>query len=174
MNLWARQLLVDAAAKNRGAVASDAATLQILWDRAGHAADPAGGQRVAAALRTIRAAGKQDIKAAAPRSRPCWTPYRRPVLSTPAALARYVGGGLEAVHTGPAVGHPRRAARRVLVHPRGLPRRARTTGGQPSTQGEATRTGATASHRRLRPDLVRDDLRGDVVEHLDAPGRGAG
>ena len=66
MNLWARQLLVDAAAKNRGAAASDAATLQILWDRAGHAADPAGGQRVAAALRTIRAAGKQDIKAAAP------------------------------------------------------------------------------------------------------------
>ena len=65
MDLWARQLLVDAAAHDPGAAAGDAATLQILWDRAGHAADPAGGQRVAAALRTIRAAGKQDIKAAA-------------------------------------------------------------------------------------------------------------
>jgi hypothetical protein len=30
MGLWARQLLVDAAAKDRGAVASDAATLRIL------------------------------------------------------------------------------------------------------------------------------------------------
>jgi hypothetical protein len=67
LDLWARRLLADAAARDRGAVAGDVATLQVLWDRAGHAADPAAGQRVAAALRTIRAApGKQDIKAAAP------------------------------------------------------------------------------------------------------------
>lgn len=36
MGLWARQVLVDVAAKDRGAVAGDAATLRILWDRAGH------------------------------------------------------------------------------------------------------------------------------------------
>jgi hypothetical protein len=36
MDLWARQLLVDAAAKDRGAIAGDAATLRVLWDRAGH------------------------------------------------------------------------------------------------------------------------------------------
>jgi hypothetical protein len=36
MGLWTRQVLVDAAAKDRGAVAGDAATLRILWGRAGH------------------------------------------------------------------------------------------------------------------------------------------
>ena len=65
MDLWARQLLVDAAARDQGAVAGDAATLQILWDRAGHTADPAAGQRVGASLRAIRAAtGKRDTRAA--------------------------------------------------------------------------------------------------------------
>jgi hypothetical protein len=34
LDLWARQLLVDAA-KDRMAVAGDMATLQVLWDRAG-------------------------------------------------------------------------------------------------------------------------------------------
>ena len=41
LDLWARRLLADAAAKDRGAVAGDVATLQVLWNRAGHAADPA-------------------------------------------------------------------------------------------------------------------------------------
>jgi hypothetical protein len=36
MDLWAWQLLVDAAAKDWGAIAGDAATLRVLWDRAGH------------------------------------------------------------------------------------------------------------------------------------------
>jgi hypothetical protein len=35
----------DAAAGNRGAVAGDAATLQVLWDRTGHAVDRAADHR---------------------------------------------------------------------------------------------------------------------------------
>jgi hypothetical protein len=40
LSLWARQLLLDAAAKDRGAVAGDAATLRVIWDRAGHQVTP--------------------------------------------------------------------------------------------------------------------------------------
>lgn len=54
LDLWARRLLADAAAKDRGAVAGDVATLQVLWNRAGHAADPAAAGRVAAALAALR------------------------------------------------------------------------------------------------------------------------
>jgi hypothetical protein len=54
LDLWARRLLADAAAKDRGAVAGDVATLQVLWDRAGHAADPAAAGGVAAALAALR------------------------------------------------------------------------------------------------------------------------
>jgi hypothetical protein len=57
LDLWARQLLADAAAKDRGAVAGGTATLQVLWDRAGYAADPAAAARVAAALAALRRAG---------------------------------------------------------------------------------------------------------------------
>ena len=53
LDLWARRLLADAAAKDRGAVAGDVATLQVLWNRAGHAADPAAAGRVAAALAAL-------------------------------------------------------------------------------------------------------------------------
>jgi hypothetical protein len=66
LELWARQLQVDAAAKDHGAVAGDVATLQILWDRAGHSADPAAAERVEAGLRALRrAADKRDLGAAA-------------------------------------------------------------------------------------------------------------
>jgi hypothetical protein len=41
---------------DRGAVAGDVATLQVLWDRAGHATDPADAGRVTAALAALRAA----------------------------------------------------------------------------------------------------------------------
>ena len=42
------------------------ATLQVLWDRAGHSADPAAAQRVEAELRALRrAADKRDLGAAA-------------------------------------------------------------------------------------------------------------
>jgi hypothetical protein len=66
LDLWARQLLVDAAARDRGAVAGDVATLQALWDRAGHAVDPASAERVTAALAALRkAADGNDLESAA-------------------------------------------------------------------------------------------------------------
>jgi hypothetical protein len=72
LDLWARQLQVDAAAKNRGATAGDVATLQVLWDRAGHAA-PAAAARVTAGLAALRTAAEggdlQTAAAAAPALR---------------------------------------------------------------------------------------------------------
>ena len=67
LDLWARQRQVDAAARDRGATAGDVATLQILWDRAGHGAAPATADRVAAALAALRkaSAGKGLDAAAA-------------------------------------------------------------------------------------------------------------
>jgi hypothetical protein len=66
LDLWARRLLADAAAKDRGAVAGDVATLEVLWDRAGQGADPATAKRVGAALAALRkAADGNDPKAAA-------------------------------------------------------------------------------------------------------------
>jgi hypothetical protein len=50
--------------------AGDVATLEVIWDRAGHAADPAVGRRVTAALGTLRrAADGEDLKAAAAAER---------------------------------------------------------------------------------------------------------
>ena len=65
LDLWARQLLVDAAAGDRGAVAGDVATLQVLWDRAGRTADPAAAKRVTASLRALHVADRKNVKAAA-------------------------------------------------------------------------------------------------------------
>jgi hypothetical protein len=66
LDLWARRLLADAAARDRGGVAGDAATLQVLWDRSGHRVDPATANRVTAALATLRkAADGKDPQAAA-------------------------------------------------------------------------------------------------------------
>jgi hypothetical protein len=66
LDLWARRVLTDAAAKDRGAVAGDVATLQILWDRTAHVADPAAAGRVEAALQALeKAATNQDTRAAA-------------------------------------------------------------------------------------------------------------
>jgi hypothetical protein len=66
LDLWARQLLLDAAARDRGAVAGDAATLQVIWDRAGHGAEPAAAERVAAGLTAVgKAAAGKDVTAAA-------------------------------------------------------------------------------------------------------------
>jgi hypothetical protein len=53
-------------------------------------------------------------------------------------------------------------------------RHGRTTGGQPSTQGRPPGQEQQLATTDWGPDLVRDDLRSDVVEHLDAPGGGAG
>jgi hypothetical protein len=65
LDLWARQLLVDAAARDQGAVAGGVATMQVIWDRSGHAADPANARRVDRALRTLAdAAATEDLEAA--------------------------------------------------------------------------------------------------------------
>jgi hypothetical protein len=65
LDLWARQLLLDAAATDRAAVAGDTVTLQVIWDRAGHQAEPASAERVAAALAAMgTAADANDLKAA--------------------------------------------------------------------------------------------------------------
>ena len=65
MDLSTRQLQVDAAAKDKGAVAGDVAALQVLWDRAGHTATPIAGERVAAGLAALaKAAGGNDLDAA--------------------------------------------------------------------------------------------------------------
>jgi hypothetical protein len=63
LDLWVRQLEVDAAARDRGAVAGDAATLRVLWDRAGHAAAPAAAEPVRAALTALdRATAAKDLR----------------------------------------------------------------------------------------------------------------
>ena len=55
-----------AAARDRGAVAGDVATLQILWNRTAHSAGPAAARRVEAALNSLATvAARQDPRAAA-------------------------------------------------------------------------------------------------------------
>jgi hypothetical protein len=66
LDLWARQLLLDDAADDPGAVAGDAATMQVIWDRSGHAVDPVAAGQVEGALRTLRdTAAAEDLAAAA-------------------------------------------------------------------------------------------------------------
>ena len=66
LDLWARRLLVDAAARDRGAVAGDVATLRVIWDRAGHGLPPPAASRVAAGLAALeKAAGGKDLDATA-------------------------------------------------------------------------------------------------------------
>jgi hypothetical protein len=65
LDRWARQLLVDAAAGEEGAVSGDVATLQVIWDRSGHAADPTAARRVTASLVALRGAARQDPERAA-------------------------------------------------------------------------------------------------------------
>jgi hypothetical protein len=55
-----------AAARDRGVVAGDVATLQVLWDRAGHAVNPASAERLTAGLEALgKAVGAEDLEAAA-------------------------------------------------------------------------------------------------------------
>jgi hypothetical protein len=66
LDLWTRRLQADAAAKDRGAVAGDVATLRVLWDRAGHRVAPATAKRATARLAALRkAADGEDPQAAA-------------------------------------------------------------------------------------------------------------
>ncbi len=66
LGLWARQLVLDTAAREPGAIAGDAATLTWVWDRVRHAVDPSAADRVGAQLRELRdIAKKEDVAAAA-------------------------------------------------------------------------------------------------------------
>ena len=66
LDLWARQLQVDAVAKDGGAVAGDVATLRVIWDRAGHTVPAAAAERVQAGLTALgKAAEGKDLRAAA-------------------------------------------------------------------------------------------------------------
>jgi hypothetical protein len=66
LDLWARRLRVDAAGGDAGAVAGDVATLQVIWDRAGHIATPAAARRVSAGLAALgRAVEGENLRAAA-------------------------------------------------------------------------------------------------------------
>jgi len=66
LDLWARQLLVDIAADNPGAVAGDVTTLELIRDRVRHTVDPAIAARLDAQLRDLRgAANSKDVAAAA-------------------------------------------------------------------------------------------------------------
>jgi hypothetical protein len=66
MELWARQLLVDATANDRGAVAGDVTTLELIWPRVRHTVDPATAARLDSQLPDLRAAANsKDVAAAA-------------------------------------------------------------------------------------------------------------
>jgi hypothetical protein len=56
MGLWADQVVVDAAARRRGAVVGDAATLEWVWDRIAHTVDAPTGRTIESQLRNLGAA----------------------------------------------------------------------------------------------------------------------
>jgi hypothetical protein len=70
LDLWARQLQADAAARDRGAATGDVAVLHTVWDRVGHTADPAAAVRVAGSLENLDAAMATGDVAAAGRAVP--------------------------------------------------------------------------------------------------------
>jgi hypothetical protein len=64
--LWARQLRVDAAAKDAGAVVGDATTLDLIQDRVRHALDASAGNDLDSQLHKLQnAADNKDLAAAA-------------------------------------------------------------------------------------------------------------
>jgi hypothetical protein len=66
LDLWARRILTDTTARDPGAVTGDVATLQVLWDRTAHIADPTAAGRVEAALKPLASgAARTDIRTAA-------------------------------------------------------------------------------------------------------------
>jgi len=66
LQLWTRQVQVDAAANDAGAVAGDVATLELVRDRVRHTLDQATATRLDTQLRDLRAAADhRDITAAA-------------------------------------------------------------------------------------------------------------
>ncbi|SEC09445.1 hypothetical protein [Streptomyces sp. TLI_105] len=65
MALWARQATLDGAARDAGAIAGDATSLELTWDRVRHGKDAARAARIDAALKALReAADRKDASAA--------------------------------------------------------------------------------------------------------------
>jgi hypothetical protein len=66
LGLWARQIPIDAADEEVGAVAGDVTTLKWTWDRVRHAVDPAAAGRIDAQIRGLQSlAAKKNIGAVA-------------------------------------------------------------------------------------------------------------
>jgi hypothetical protein len=66
LRLWARQLAVDSAARDPGAVTGDIATLEWVRDRVRHTLEPATAARLDGQIRDLRAAAdRKDLAAAA-------------------------------------------------------------------------------------------------------------
>ncbi len=70
LELWARQVAVDAAANDAGAVAGDGSTLEWIRERVRHAVDPATATRLDTQLRDLRAAADNKNLAAAAKATP--------------------------------------------------------------------------------------------------------
>jgi hypothetical protein len=70
LDLWARQVLVDAAAKDPGSVAGDVSTLELTRDRVRHTLDPATAERLDAQIRDLRRAADSKDLAAATKAAP--------------------------------------------------------------------------------------------------------
>jgi hypothetical protein len=70
LDLWARRLQADAAARDRGAAAGDVEVLRTIWDRVAHTAQPAAAARVAGRLQVLGAAAAVGDGAAARRAVP--------------------------------------------------------------------------------------------------------
>lgn len=60
LDLWVRQLLVDAAAEEPGAVTSDVTTLEKVWDRIAHTVAPDTAEQVDTLLGELRAAAEAE------------------------------------------------------------------------------------------------------------------
>jgi hypothetical protein len=68
LQLWARQVLVDAADNDPGAVSGDVATLELIRNRVRHSLDNGTAARLDAQLRDLRAAADSKDAAAAAKA----------------------------------------------------------------------------------------------------------
>ncbi|MEC4017561.1 hypothetical protein [Streptomyces sp. H27-D2] len=73
MDLWARQLKLDAAAKDEGAVAGDVTSLELTWERVEHSTAPGKAERISGQLRELRGAADHKDTAEAAKLAPALT-----------------------------------------------------------------------------------------------------
>ncbi|MGR8006941.1 hypothetical protein [Streptomyces hypolithicus] len=76
MELWARQLKVDATAEDAGAVAGDVTGLELTWERVRHSTENGLAERISGQLRELRGAADRKDTAAAVRLEPRQTARR--------------------------------------------------------------------------------------------------